>query len=95
MSVGACGGWADLWARGGAWRAWASSLTDFDWVWDDLNKSSATLLSCDNRKVNFHMEYSCGTAAIRGTKELGEGQHFWEIDQWILKIKYKITALSL
>ncbi|XP_010836360.1 PREDICTED: SPRY domain-containing SOCS box protein 3-like, partial [Bison bison bison] len=51
----------------------------FDWVWDDLNKSSATLLSCDNRKVSFHMEYSCGTAAIRGTKELGEGQHFWEI----------------
>ncbi|XP_014321779.1 SPRY domain-containing SOCS box protein 3 isoform X5 [Myotis lucifugus] len=51
----------------------------FDWVWDDLNKSSATLLSCDNRKVNFHVEYSCGTAAIRGTKELGEGQHFWEI----------------
>nr|XP_051686263.1 SPRY domain-containing SOCS box protein 3 isoform X3 [Oryctolagus cuniculus] len=51
----------------------------FDWVWDDLNKSSATLLSCDNRKVSFHTEYSCGTAAIRGTKELGEGQHFWEI----------------
>lgn len=48
-------------------------------MWDDLNKSSATLLSCDNRKVNFHTEYSCGTAAIRGTKELGEGQHFWEI----------------
>uniref|UniRef100_A0A8D1JGE4 SplA/ryanodine receptor domain and SOCS box containing 3 n=1 Tax=Sus scrofa TaxID=9823 RepID=A0A8D1JGE4_PIG len=52
---------------------------DFDWVWDDLNKSSATLLSCDNRKVSFHTEYSCGTAAIRGTKELAEGQHFWEI----------------
>ncbi|KAM4820337.1 SPRY domain-containing SOCS box protein 3 isoform 3-T3 [Thomomys bottae] len=51
----------------------------FDWVWDDLSKSSATLLSCDKRKVSFHMEYSCGTAAIRGTKELGEGQHFWEI----------------
>ncbi|XP_020862150.2 SPRY domain-containing SOCS box protein 3 isoform X3 [Phascolarctos cinereus] len=51
----------------------------FDWVWDDLNKSTATLLSCDNRKVNFHMEYSCGTAAIRGNKELCEGQHFWEI----------------
>lgn len=59
--------------------AWALCLTDFDWVWDDLNKSSATLLSCDNRKVSFHMEYSCGTAAIRGTKELGDGQHFWEI----------------
>ncbi|XP_041892857.1 SPRY domain-containing SOCS box protein 3 isoform X5 [Corvus kubaryi] len=52
---------------------------DFDWVWDDLNKSTATLLTCDNRKVNFHMEYSCGTAAIRGNKELADGQHFWEI----------------
>ncbi|KAF1509432.1 SPRY domain-containing SOCS box protein 3, partial [Eudyptula albosignata] len=51
----------------------------FDWVWDDLNKSTATLLTCDNRKVNFHMEYSCGTAAIRGNKELADGQHFWEI----------------
>ncbi|XP_005997863.1 SPRY domain-containing SOCS box protein 3 [Latimeria chalumnae] len=51
----------------------------FDWVWDDSSKSSATLLSCENRKVNFHMEYSCGTAAIRGNKELEEGQHFWEI----------------
>ncbi|XP_004596873.2 SPRY domain-containing SOCS box protein 3 [Ochotona princeps] len=51
----------------------------FDWVWDDLNKSSATLLSCDNRKVSFHTDYSCGTAAVRGTKELGQGQHFWEI----------------
>lgn len=56
-----------------------ASSTDFDWVWDDLNKSTATLLTCDNRKVNFHMEYSCGTAAIRGNKELAEGQHFWEI----------------
>lgn len=70
--------------RAGGLRAgWGSAghlaLADFDWVWDDLNKSSATLLSCDNRKVSFHMEYSCGTAAIRGTKELGEGQHFWEI----------------
>lgn len=55
------------------------SRTDFDWVWDDLNKSTATLLTCDNRKVNFHMEYSCGTAAIRGNKELADGQHFWEI----------------
>ncbi|XP_037363706.1 SPRY domain-containing SOCS box protein 3 isoform X1 [Talpa occidentalis] len=52
---------------------------DFDWVWDDLNKSAAALLSCDNRQVSFHTEYSCGTAAIRGTKELGDGQHFWEI----------------
>ncbi|KAJ0000845.1 hypothetical protein NQD34_005865 [Periophthalmus magnuspinnatus] len=52
---------------------------DFDWVWDTSSRSTATLLSCDNRKVNFHSEYSCGTAAVRGSKELVEGQHFWEI----------------
>lgn len=52
---------------------------DFDWVWDEGSKSTATRLSCDNRKANFHTEYSCGTAAIRGSKELAEGQHFWEI----------------
>ncbi len=50
-----------------------------DWVWDAHSRSTATLLSCDNRKVNFHSEYSCGTAAICGSKELAEGQHFWEI----------------
>ncbi|GAA6226112.1 SPRY domain-containing SOCS box protein 3 [Lates japonicus] len=52
---------------------------EFDWVWDANSRSTATLLSCENRKVNFHSEYSCGTAAIRGSKELAEGQHFWEI----------------
>ncbi len=54
-------------------------LSDFDWVWDEGSRSSATLLSCENRKVSFHSEYSCGTAAIRGSRELSEGQHFWEI----------------
>lgn len=56
-----------------------SDVVDFDWVWDTNSRSTATLLSCDNRKVNFHSEYSCGTAAIRGSKELADGQHFWEI----------------
>lgn len=56
-----------------------SDVLEFDWVWDANSRSTATLLSCDNRKVNFHSEYSCGTAAIRGCKELAEGQHFWEI----------------
>ncbi|MEE6497380.1 hypothetical protein FKM82_002732 [Ascaphus truei] len=51
----------------------------FDWVWDDGSKSTATVLSSDNRKVSFHMEYSCGTAAVRGNKVLSKGQHFWEI----------------
>lgn len=51
----------------------------FDWVWDEHFKSSGAFLSCDNRKVSFHSDYSCGTAAIRGTKELVDGQHFWEV----------------
>lgn len=54
-------------------------VSEFDWVWDEGSRSAATLLSCENRKVSFHSEYSCGTAAIRGSKELSEGQHFWEI----------------
>lgn len=51
----------------------------FDWVWDDHCKSSGAFLSCGNRKVSFHSDYSCGTAAIRGNKELADGQHYWEI----------------
>ncbi|XP_078147022.1 SPRY domain-containing SOCS box protein 3 [Centroberyx gerrardi] len=51
----------------------------FDWVWDEHCMSAGAFLSSDNRKVSFHSDYSCGTAAIRGTKELAEGQHFWEI----------------
>ncbi|XP_074520061.1 SPRY domain-containing SOCS box protein 3 [Halichoeres trimaculatus] len=51
----------------------------FDWVWDDHYKSSGAFLSSDSRKVTFHSDYSCGTAAIRGTKELADGQHFWEV----------------
>ncbi|KAM4715830.1 SPRY domain-containing SOCS box protein 3 [Anableps anableps] len=51
----------------------------FDWVWDERCKSSGASLSCDDRKVNFHSDYSCGTAAIRGSRELSEGQHYWEV----------------
>lgn len=52
---------------------------DFDWVWDEKCNASGAFLSCDNRKVSFHSDYSCGTAAIRGNKELADGQHFWEV----------------
>lgn len=56
-----------------------SDVADFDWVWDASSRSTATLLTCDNRKVSFHSDYSCGTAAVRGSRELADGQHFWEI----------------
>uniref|UniRef100_A0A1A8PVC1 SPRY domain-containing SOCS box protein 3 n=1 Tax=Nothobranchius rachovii TaxID=451742 RepID=A0A1A8PVC1_9TELE len=51
----------------------------FDWVWDECCQTSGASLSCDDRKVCFHSDYSCGTAAIRGTKELSDGQHYWEV----------------
>uniref|UniRef100_A0A3P9Q167 SPRY domain-containing SOCS box protein 3 n=1 Tax=Poecilia reticulata TaxID=8081 RepID=A0A3P9Q167_POERE len=51
----------------------------FDWVWDERCKSSGASLSCDDRKVSFHSDYSCGTAAIRGNRALSEGQHYWEV----------------
>lgn len=54
-------------------------FSGFDWVWDEHFKSDGAFLSCDNRKVSFHSDYSCGTAAIRGTNELSDGQHFWEV----------------
>ena len=53
--------------------------SELDWVWDGGSGSTATRLSCGDRQVNFHSEYSCGTAAVRGSKELADGQHFWEV----------------
>lgn len=55
------------------------SLSDFDWVWDEDSKSSACHLKQDHREVMFHMDYSCGTAAVRGTVPMKENQHYWEV----------------
>lgn len=54
-------------------------LSGFHWEWDEHCKSPGLFLTCNNRKVNFYSDYSCGTAAIRGTKELTDGHHYWEI----------------
>uniref|UniRef100_A0A8C4Z343 SPRY domain-containing SOCS box protein 3 n=2 Tax=Gadus morhua TaxID=8049 RepID=A0A8C4Z343_GADMO len=51
----------------------------FSWVWEETSKSTEVSLSCGGRKASFHADYSCGTAATRGTEALAEGQHFWEI----------------
>lgn len=51
----------------------------FDWVWDEDSKSSACHLKQDHREVIFHMDYSCGTAAVRGTGSMKENQHYWEV----------------
>lgn len=50
-----------------------------EWLWDSIVRSVATSVVDGGREVRFHLEYSSGTAAIRGTKPLSEGHHYWEI----------------
>lgn len=51
----------------------------FDWVWDNDAKSFASYLKQDLREVVFHVDYSCGTAAVRGTIPMVEDQYYWEV----------------
>lgn len=60
-------------------RVLSSACTVFDWAWDATAMSEACQLSDDNRTVNFHVNYSSGTAAIRGTQPMTDAQYFWEI----------------
>ncbi|XP_061181963.1 SPRY domain-containing SOCS box protein 3-like [Saccostrea echinata] len=53
--------------------------TRFEWVWDDESKSAASCIKDDFREVMFHIDYSCGTAAVRGTMPMKNDQYFWEI----------------
>lgn len=53
--------------------------TKFEWVWDDDTKSAASCIKDDSREVMFHIDYSCGTAAVRGTMPMKNDQYFWEI----------------
>lgn len=42
--------------------------------------SSSISLSSNDGEVLFHPDYSCGTAAIRGTEPFEQGsQHYWEV----------------
>ncbi|KAK3090883.1 hypothetical protein FSP39_015464, partial [Pinctada imbricata] len=51
----------------------------FEWVWDEASKSAASFIKEDMRGVMFHIDYSCGTAAVRGTMPMKSDQYFWEI----------------
>lgn len=53
--------------------------SDFDWTWDEKSKSAATIIKPDQREVSFHVDFSCGTAAVRGTKPMKSDQYFWEL----------------
>jgi len=52
---------------------------EFEWTWDTENKSSSAHLSSEGRDIKFHTEFSCGTAAVRGSKPMKDGQYYWEI----------------
>ena len=44
-----------------------------------MTKSAASELSDDGRDVKFHINYSGGTAAVRGSQPMTDMQCFWEI----------------
>lgn len=53
---------------------------DYCWLWDENNKSNDVVVQSTYTEVYFHPDYSCGTAAIRGLRQLREGEeHYWEI----------------
>lgn len=53
---------------------------DYCWYWDEKNKSSDVNVQNCGTEAYFHPDYSCGTAAIRGTRQFREGEeHYWEV----------------
>lgn len=56
------------------------NLSDFIWCWDPDTLSSSVCLTRGNKEVLFHPDYSCGTAAARGSLPLTQGgEYYWEI----------------
>ena len=51
----------------------------FDWTWDDASKSHASVIKEGEREVMFHIDYSAGTAAVRGNLKMHKDQYYWEI----------------
>ena len=52
---------------------------DFEWTWDRHSKSAAAEISENEREVRFHVNYSSGTAAVRGSQSMTDEQYFWEV----------------
>ena len=50
-----------------------------EWTWDSNHKSTAAKIQDDFRTVIFHPNFSNGTAAVRGSTPMKDGQHFWEV----------------
>ena len=54
-------------------------LLVLEWRWNAEEKSTACELSPDLRDVKFHVSYSAGTAAVKGSHPLVEDQYYWEV----------------
>ncbi|XP_068717671.1 SPRY domain-containing SOCS box protein 3-like [Montipora capricornis] len=53
---------------------------DYDWKWDPETLSPSVCLTRGNKEVLFHPDYSCGTAAAKGSQPLTQGsEYYWEI----------------
>lgn len=50
-----------------------------EWLWDPRFKSSAADVAENPQKARFHVNYSSGTASIRGTQLMSDRQYFWEV----------------
>lgn len=55
-------------------------FADCEWKWDPETLSSSVCLTRGNKEVLFHPDYSCGTAAAKGSQPLTPGgEYYWEI----------------
>eukprot|EP00795_Rhopilema_esculentum_P009128 gene9128-16788_t len=53
---------------------------DFSWIWDEKKKSDDVIICSGGTEAYFHPDYSCGTAAVRGSHTLLSGwEHYWEV----------------
>ncbi|XP_035229315.1 SPRY domain-containing SOCS box protein 3-like [Stegodyphus dumicola] len=52
----------------------------FDWTWHEEENSNFLEIRDDNKDVIFHPRLSNGTAVVRGTKAMSNGQHYWEVE---------------
>ncbi len=55
-------------------------ITAIEWTWEDTSTNTRELDVCENgKRIVFHPVSSHGTAAVRGSKALGVGLHYWEL----------------
>ncbi|XP_070555506.1 SPRY domain-containing SOCS box protein 3-like [Ptychodera flava] len=62
-----------------------------NWSWSKREKShEVKLLGKRNRTALFHPNWSNGTAGVRGTRNINDGRHYWEV-----KVSQRIFGTSM